>query len=86
MASAIVLQATTVEGQLAEILHHITDLEQDLATNPSNLRNVQGKWIVTNEEFTFQGTFLVRTTGTVDDQGRLVLTAVEYLTDSNTGV
>ena len=82
MASPITTQATTLEGQLAEVLHYISDLEGNPATNPTNTQSVTGKWIVNQDEFSFQGTFLVRTTGTVNESGHLVLIANEHLNDS----
>ena len=86
MAAPINSQASTLEGQFAEILHHIQRLEQDPAANPNNIQSITGNWVITQDEFSFQGTFLLRTFGSINDSGQLVLTPSEYLITPNSGV
>lgn len=79
MANAIDLQSPTLEGQFVELLAAFLELEKDSQINPNNLHYFQGKWQVVGEEFSFQGSFMVKTIGKVNEHGQLVLTPVEYL-------
>lgn len=81
MASPVILQATTLEGQFAELLHILLDREQNNQTNPKGERNLSAQWQVTGEKFILQGSFLIRTVGTINEQGQLTLIADEYLLD-----
>lgn len=83
MANAVPLQSPTLEGQFVELINAFLELEKSPQTNPKNLHYFQGKWQVVGEEFSFQGTFMVKTIGKINEHGQLILSPVKYLENTD---
>lgn len=81
MANSVTLNSTTLEGQLAELIHIVLQREQDPATNPKGERNIAAQWNINREQFLLQGTFVIKNVGEINPQGQLIVKPDEYLID-----
>lgn len=79
MASAITTTATTLEGQLLEIVQTIQLSENNSAKNPNGSNFVTGTINTDNETFT--GTFNIPVTPSVGAGGSPTYAAETYLVD-----
>ena len=80
MASAITLQSTTAEGQLAELMAHIQNLEASDTANPNGENRVTGTY--NTDTLAFNGTVNLPVTLALNAQGKPEFTAAEYLSDA----
>ena len=79
MASAFTLQATTAEGQLAELMERLQILEANPDANPNNENRVTGTR--NSDTQAFNGTVNLAFAPSIDAQGRVVYEVEEYLSD-----
>ena len=79
MASAITLTSTTAEGQLAELVAHMQNLEANPDANPNNANRVTGTYNL--DTLVFNGTFNLPVEMAVNAQGKPEFTSSEYLSD-----
>jgi hypothetical protein len=77
MTASVTLNATTIEGQLMELVTAIQIKENDAASNPNNQNRVTGSF--NSDNGTFTGTFNLQIQQTVDATGKPTFTALEYL-------
>jgi hypothetical protein len=77
MAASVTLNATTIEGQLMELVTAIQILENDTDANPNNQNRVTGSF--NSDNGTFTGTFNLQIAQAVDNTGKPIFTAVTYL-------
>ena len=80
MASAAVLNGTTIEQQLIELVSRIQVLENSATNNPNGQNFVTGS--ANTDTGIFSGTFNIPIQVSVDGSGNTVITASTYLTDS----
>lgn len=78
MAAAATLTATTLEGQLMEVVALLQEAEADETRNPNGDNNVTSS--VDSDALTFSGTFSIPVTQTVVG-GNLTHPASAYLGD-----
>ena len=78
MAAAHTTVATTVEGQLLELISVLQSLERNAVKNPNGLNKITGAY--NQDAKTFSGTYNLDVTETLNNTGDIVLAAVEYLT------
>ncbi|MFP4298673.1 MAG: hypothetical protein ACLFT0_12535 [Spirulinaceae cyanobacterium] len=78
MATAATLTASTLEGQLMEVVALLQEAEADETRNPNGDNNVTST--VDVDALTFSGTFSVPVTQTVVE-GNITYPASAYLTD-----
>lgn len=79
MASAITTTATTLEGQLLEIIQTIQLSENDSAKNPNGSNNVTGT--INTDTNSFSGSFTIPVTPSVGAGGSPTYAADAYLVD-----
>jgi hypothetical protein len=77
MAAAMSLAATTMEGQLLELVGLMQAKESDAESNPQNANRITGTY--NSDTSVFSGTFTLSVTQTIDSNGKIVLTASTYL-------
>ena len=77
MAAAMSLAATTMEGQLLELVGLMQAKESDAESNPQNANRITGTY--NSDTSVFSGTFTLSVTQTIDSNGKIVLTASSYL-------
>lgn len=78
MAAAINLNATTVEGQLIELITAMQVMESDETRNPEGRNLVTGSTNLDNGNF--QGSFNISITPSVASDGSIKIEAQQYLT------
>lgn len=81
MASAIITQSNTLEGQFLEILNALCNLEKNPTANPNGMHNFVNQWSISNDKFTCQGSFVFHLSSQTNSQGQLILSVVPYLVD-----
>lgn len=79
MASAVTLAATTLEGQLVELITKIQIMERTTANNPNNSNLVTGT--ANYDQGTFSGTFNLAIATEINTDGQAVTVVQEYLED-----
>ncbi|ELS04919.1 hypothetical protein Xen7305DRAFT_00046550 [Xenococcus sp. PCC 7305] len=83
MAAAVNLNATTIEGQLIEILQIMQNKENNGEVTVNGTNNITTT--ENNDSATLSGNFSITFKKTVNASGQLVTEAVEYLTPLTTG-
>ena len=79
MASAITLNSTTLEGQLAELIMAAQNLEASDVGNPNNQNRVTGT--INTDTGLLNSTVNLPMELVVNAQGKAEFTATEYLSD-----
>ena len=77
MAAAHTTVATTVEGQLLELISVLQSYERNSVKNPNSLNKITGTY--NQDAKTFSGTYTLDVAETLDNSGDIVIAAVEYL-------